>query len=413
MSLVTAVLSHSLVEVVLRIAGLALLAGVATTVVTFVYRVRVRTQFPEGATLIVGLGIVAIYLNTRLVFVQFVGTGGDLFSVGEALLNVAVFFVAGIASYAGRSVGDKMGTSDRLEWGWLQPNFSPIVRAAGRFITVTLPDDIDDIVGYDPVEEKTKKALAGRKFDFPRGLTVDELQSQLGERLKQDHDIGYVDVELTGDGEIEYLAVGQRPAGLGPTLPPQSAAVAVRADPPFSATAGDTVQLWRASDGAEKRLGTAELRASVGKVATVAVDEDVAASLDPTVDHRLMTLSADSYPDREFTTMLRQSDETMNIVEVSAESQLIGTSVGALDVTVIAIRAATGELNTIPKREHVIQAGDCLFAIGRPDRLRKLESSQGITAADSNDIIQSATPEEVSSTSMGEPTGNSEDHPEK
>lgn len=390
MTLATAVLSNPLVRMVLRVLGLALLAGTVTAVVSFVYRARVRTQFPEGATLIVGLGVVAISLNTRLVFVQFVGTGGDLLSVSEALLNVVVFFVAGIASYGGRYAGNKLGASGRLSWKWLQPDFAPIVRATGRFITVTIPEDIDDITGYAAVQEETKTALAGRALDFPRGLTVEELQSQLSDRLKEAHNIGYVDVELTTEGDIEYLAVGQRPAGLGPTLPPNSAAVAVRADPPFSATAGDTVQLWHSSDGTEERLGTGELRASAGAVVTLAVDEDVAASVDPTVDHRLMTLSADSYPDREFAAMLRRGDETMHLVEVSAESPLVGTSVGALDVTVIAIRTPAGEVNTIPKRGHVLQAGDCLFAIGRPELLRKLVAVQG-TLTIGGDPIPSAT----------------------
>lgn len=386
MSVIASILSHSLVEFVLRIAGLALLAGAVTTVATFVYRARVRTQFPEGATLILGLGVVAIYLNTRLVFVQFVGEGAEVLTVSEAALNVTVFVVAGIASYGGRYLGDKAAVSDRVNWNWVRPNFSPIVRAAGRFITVTLPEDIEDIAGYDPVHDETKDALRGRTLDFPRGLTVAELQSQLVDRLKEDHHVGYVDVELASDGTVDFLAVGQRRTGVGSTLPPKSAAIAVRADPPFSATPGDTVQVWQTTDGAEERLGSGELRASVGSVVTVAIDEEAAANVDPTLDHRLMTLSADSYPDREFAAMLRRGDETMDIIEIGSECPLVGNSLGSLDVTVIAVRSATGDVNTIPKRGYVIQAGDGLFAIGRPENLRKLESTRGVAVEDSSDI---------------------------
>ncbi|MFC7114098.1 potassium transporter TrkA [Natronoarchaeum sp. GCM10025703] len=306
MNFLTMLVSHPLVAAAIRIAGLALLAGAVTTLATYMYRVRARTELPEGATLIIGLGVVAIYLNTRLVFVQFVGGTGDPFSVSEALVNVGVFVVAGIASYGGRRLGDWAGTSERISWGRLQPDFSPIVRAAGRFITVTLPDEIDDIEGYDPVEEETRQALAGRKLDFPRGLTVTELESGLTARLKEGHDIGYVDVDLALDGTVEYFAVGRRVAGIGPTLPPKTAAVAVRADPPFSATPGDTVQIWDVADGRDERIGTAELRASVDSVATLATDETVAARIDPTTEYRLMTLSADPHPDREFAAMLRR-----------------------------------------------------------------------------------------------------------
>jgi hypothetical protein len=387
-SLVASLFGHPLVETVVHIAGLAFLAGVVTALSAFVYRIRARTQFPEGPTLILGLGAVAIYLNTRLIFVQFIGDTGDPLTVSEALLNISVFVTAGFASYVGRYAGDSVGTSDRLNWSVFQPDFNPIVRAVGRVITVTLPEEIDDIDGYDPVRDETKRAIAGTTLEFPRGLTVGDLQSQLVARLKEDHDVGYVDVDLTADGTVEFLAVGQRAAGIGPTLPPNSAAVAVRSDPPFSATAGDTVQLWRTdSDGKQTRLGTAELRASVDDVTTVATDEAIADRVDPTVDYRLMTFPADTHADREFAAMLRRGDETMSIVEITAESPLVGASVAALDATIIAIRSADGDVATIPKRDRRIGAGEQLFAIGRPDTLRKLEAASGVRS-----IAESETP---------------------
>jgi hypothetical protein len=378
MSYVVGVLSNPVVAAVLRIVGLALLAGAATTVATFVYRVRVRAKLPEGATLILGLGVVAVYLNTRLVFVQYVGGTGDPLSVDEAVINVTVFVVAGIAAYGGRYVGDALGTSDRISWRWLRPNVSPIVRAAGRFIAVKLPDGIDDIEGYDPVAEETKRSLEGLTLEFPRGLTLSELEAELAARLTETHDVGYVDADLAADGTVEYLAVGQRPAGIGPTLPPKSAAVAIRADPSFSASPGDTLQVWNTGEGGPERVGTAELRASAGEVATVVTDESVADRLDPTVDYRLMTLAADAHPDREFAAMLRRSDETMSVVEVDAASPLVGVSVNALAVTILAVRSSDGGIETVPDRERVVQPGDALFAMGRPDALRKLEHANGV-----------------------------------
>ncbi|WP_440764812.1 potassium transporter TrkA [Natronorubrum sp. DTA7] len=396
MSLLASVFGHPVVEGVLRIVGLALLAGIVTTIAAFVYRVRARTQFPEGATLILGLGAVALYLNTRLVFVQFIGDAGDPLTVTEAVVNISVFVAAGVASYGGRRIGDQAGTSERIDWGWLQPDFSPIVRAAGRFITVTLPDEIEDIEGYEPVDDDTKSALAGQTLDFPRGLTVTDLRSQLVARLKEEHDIGYVDVELADDGTVEYLGVGQRAAGIGPTLPPNSAAVAVRADPPFSASAGDTVQLWRVNADGETRLGAAELRASVGPVATLITDDSIAKTVDPTEPYRLLTLAAESHPDREFAGMLRRADETMSLVDITDASPLVSTPLGALDVTIIAVRSPGGEVETIPKRDRSIDAGDQLFAIGRPESLRKLEAVAGVRVATGDDALREAAGEAVS-----------------
>lgn len=370
------VLGHPIVLAAARILALALLAAVVTAAVSFFYRIRTNQLFPEGATVLVGLGVVALVLNTRLVLVQFIGETADPLTALEAGINVAVFIVAGAASYGGRRAGDRLGTSERIKGGRLQPDFSPLVRAVGRYITVTLPEEIEDIEGYDPVDPATKKTLAEKRLDFPRGLTVAELRTQLTARLREEYDVGYVDVELAEDGTVEYLAVGQRAAGIGPTLPPQSAAVAVRADPPFSATAGDTVQLWRVEEGTETLVGRAELRASVGGVVTVVTSESIARAVDPTVEYRLMTLSADAHPEREFAAMLRREDETMSVVELAAESPLVGNTIGSLAVTVIAVRAAGGDIETIPERDRVLEAGDTLFALGRPDILRRLETSR-------------------------------------
>ncbi|WP_276277792.1 hypothetical protein [Haloarcula regularis] len=68
MNIIGTLLTHPIIAALFRIVGVALLAGAATTIATFVYRVRVRNKFPDGATLILGLGVVAIYLNTRLIY---------------------------------------------------------------------------------------------------------------------------------------------------------------------------------------------------------------------------------------------------------------------------------------------------------------------------------------------------------
>ncbi|MDZ7849751.1 MAG: TrkA C-terminal domain-containing protein [Halodesulfurarchaeum sp.] len=375
-----------LLESLLHVAGLVLLAGGTTAVAAFLYRVRVRHKLPEGATLILGLGVVALYLNTRSLFVGFVQGGATPPTVSEATVNVLVFLGAAIASYGGHRLGDQLAQSDRLSWGVLASDLSPIVRAAGRHIAVTLPETIADIEGYDPVDPETKAALEGRTLDFPRGLTVGELEAQLLARLKEKYDVGYVDVDLTADGTVAYLGVAKRPAGIGPTLPPNAAAVAVRADPPFSATAGDVVQVWDVTETGVSKLGTGELRASLGSIATVITDPEVAAVIDPERTYRLLTLAADSHPDREFAAMLRRADETMRVFVVDSDSPLVGISVAALSVTVLGIRRPDGEVETIPNRTRTIGAGDELFAIGRPEPLRKLESAAGIEPVGGSDL---------------------------
>lgn len=52
-----------------------------------------------------------------------------------------------------------------------------------------------------------------------RGLTVDELRRRITTRLREDYGVGNVDIELTEEGTVDYLAVGSRAAGIGPTPP--------------------------------------------------------------------------------------------------------------------------------------------------------------------------------------------------
>ncbi|MFC7026412.1 hypothetical protein ACFQH8_00440 [Halomicroarcula sp. GCM10025710] len=126
----------------------------------------------------------------------------------------------------------------------IDADVSEIVQTVGRVTSVKLPEEIDDIVGYDPMPEAIKDDLANRRFLFPRRLTRDELRSRLVSRLKTDYGVGHVDLDLADDGSVTYLAVGSRAAGIGPTLPPSTNAVAIRADPANAASAGDLVQVW-------------------------------------------------------------------------------------------------------------------------------------------------------------------------
>ncbi|MFT8046912.1 hypothetical protein ACMYMB_23230, partial [Salmonella enterica subsp. enterica serovar Enteritidis] len=60
---------------------------------------------------------------------------------------------------------------------------------------------------------------------------------------------------------------------------------------------------------------------------------------------------------------------------VGEGSVLVGNSVGALDVAVVAIEAVDGDVAAIPTRDREIGAGETLYVIARPDRMRKLEAA--------------------------------------
>lgn len=354
-----------------RALGLAVLSGVVTAAAAFLFRQYGGEPLPEGPALLLGMGSVAVYLNTRVALVQFLGGGGEPLTVSAAASNLVVFVAAGMAALSGRRVGHDVAESDRFGADRLRSDLSPLVRATGRSITVSLPAEIPDIEGYDPVPDETKDRLEGTAFHFPRGLTVDELEADLVTRLKVSFEVGAVDVDLAADGTVKYLAVGRRAAGLGSTLPPGYEATAVTADPPRGATPGDTVQLWR--DG--ELVTRAELRATAGRVVTVVGVEGGFDDVEPEATYRLVTLPADSRPDREFAAALRRADQTTGAIRVESDGDLAGRTVGETPGTIVAIRSGDDDLETVPERSRVLRAGDVVYVIGLPATLRSLTAA--------------------------------------
>jgi hypothetical protein len=375
--------AESLLVDVARGLALTVLAGALGALVGLLHRWYARERVPDGLSVLVGLSAVAIYLNTAGALGDVVGGQQDLLALETAVFNVVTFFVAGVAAGLGGRTGDRLGVSLFAVSGSraVERDVSRIVKTVGRVTTVEIPDDIGDIDGYDPVEPATKEKLAGQVLLFPRRLTLEELRKRFVERLRTDYAVGHVDVDVAADGTVEYLAVGSREAGIGSSLPPGSAALAVRADPPNNASPGDAVQVWTAGDAesgaAPKRVTSAELRGATDDVVTLVVDEEEATRLDTDTRYRLVTLPVEPRVDREFAAQLRAAEEMMSVVTVEADSTLANAPVGALDVAVVAIRTPGGGLEAIPSRTRLLAAGETVYVIARPDRLRKLERAAG------------------------------------
>lgn len=375
-----AIVEGVLVDVA-RIVVLVLFAGLVGAVVGLVHRWYANEQVPDGLTVLVGLSSVALYLNTAGALGEVIGgAGGELLALEMVAYNTVTLFVSGVAASAGGRVGDRTGTSVFAVSGRksVEQDVSRIVKSVGRVTTVEVPDDIEDIEGYEPVDVATKEKLAGQTLLFPRRLTVEELQTRFVERLRTDYDVGHVDVEFAEDASIEFLALGRRESGLGPTLPPGSAAVAVRADPPNNASPGDAVQVWTTGDGegaSPQRVTNAEIRGTAEDVVTLTMDERDARRFDTERRYRLVTLPVEARTDREFAAQLRAAEETTTAVTIEAGSSLASGSVGALDIAVVAIRTEAGDIEAIPSRNRALSPGETVYVIARPDRLRKLESA--------------------------------------
>ncbi|AZH26805.1 potassium/proton antiporter family protein [Haloplanus aerogenes] len=366
-----------LLRTLARLLAFAVGAALVSAVAALVYRWYTKLRLPLWLSILLGLSVVALALNTVGVFTDLLSGQTSIFSVERIVFNVLALGVGAISAPVGRLVGDRVATDVFAFAGAreLDVEVSRIVRSVGRITDVTLPedaDDIDDIEGYDPVSPATKETLAGKTLIFPRRLSVSELENRFVTRLQDDYDVGHVDVELTDDGTIEYLALGSRATGIGPTLAPGTVAVAVRADPAHAASPGDRVQVWRTEPAAE-RLLTGELRAHVDDVATLAVDGEEATHLDADETYRLVTLPAEPQAEREFASLLRAAEETMYVVNVAAGSDLVGVAVESLDATVVAVQSEDGTVDDLPD-DRTLAPGDAVYVVSRPETYRRLDA---------------------------------------
>ncbi|RDZ63413.1 potassium transporter TrkA [Haloferax sp. Atlit-12N] len=420
----------SLVLQILRFVGLVVGTFVVSAIASLLYRWYTREIIPRALSVLFGGAVVALYLNTIGLFGAFTtGTETEVFQLDTVLFNTASLAGGALIAPVGRVAGDRLATDVFAVAGAkeLDADVSRLVRTVGRVTSVTLPEDIADIEGYDPVGEAVKTQLSGKTLLFPRRLSEAELRDRLATRIKDDHGVGHVDVEFEPEGsEVSYLALGSRAAGLGPTLAPGTVAVAIRGDPGSGAAAGDPVQVWSVpkpdadgdendpsgdavagatdatesaksaepttetqpsgsgslSDGgtdapaastAPTRVAFGELRGVADDVATVALDEEDADRLTSGEEYRLVTLPADPHVDREFASLLRNADETMAVTTVAPGADLDGLSVADVDTTVVAIRSANRPVDAIPGRGRELVAGDTLYVVGRPEVLRKVE----------------------------------------
>ncbi|CCQ32396.1 TrkA-C domain-containing protein [Halorhabdus tiamatea SARL4B] len=368
--------ASTVLDAAAEIGGLAVVAAAVAGGLAITYRWYARERVSNPPAVLVALATVALLLNAMTALGE-VMYGATTLSVKAAAFNVSALAAGTVAALVGITVGDHLaktvlGGTDQVA---LDDSVSRVVRAVGRVITVELPAEIDDVPGYDPVDAETKATLEAKTFVFPRGLTVQELRDRLTRRLREDYRVGHVDIEIDDDGAVTHLGLGARAAGIGPTLPPESAAMAVRADPAYAASAGDLVQVWERDP--KRRLLNAEVRGTAGEIVTLAIDAADASKLSSEERYKLVTLPIEERDDRELTELLRAADETLGVVEIADGSSLAGVPVGALAVTVVAIHAGGPDdrIEALPASDRVLSGGDSVYVIARPDAIRRIESA--------------------------------------
>ncbi|MFC6733535.1 hypothetical protein ACFQH3_02110 [Haladaptatus sp. GCM10025707] len=214
-------LLQSVLASAVSVVGMGLLGLAGALALAFVYRWYSRQKSPRSVAILVGLSAVSLWLNTDFALKQVITDGNLADLQTNAIVTIASFIAGGIGASIGHQIGDDLAVRFFAISGVkdLNREMSQLVQSVGRTITVTLPEEIHDIEGYDPADDATKEKLSGISLVFPRKLTVGELKSRLVSRLKEDYSVGHVDIELDESGTVTFLAIGSRAAGLGPTLP--------------------------------------------------------------------------------------------------------------------------------------------------------------------------------------------------
>lgn len=77
--------------------------------------------------------------------------------------------------------------------------------------------------------------------------------------------------------------------------------------------------------------------------------------------------------EREFASLLRNAEETMGSVSVGAGSELDGAPVESIDLTVVALQS-DGDVTAIPAGDRILDAGQTVYVVGRPEGIRRLET---------------------------------------
>lgn len=359
-----------------QIAGLVLAAAVVTALAAVLYRRRTTRPLPVGTGAFLGLVTVGGWL-----FVEGVRGGPLVPSLaidhyGSAIYAVVAVGLGAVVGVGGRSLGDRLACEvygiERIP---SDEDAAELLRSARLLVAVTLPEAVEDAEGYGAASDETRRALAGRRFLFPRRLSGDELADRVESRIVTDFVVDHANVELSGT-DVEALSVGTRPSGLGPTLPPGTAAVGIIADPAGDVSPGDPVEIWQHRADGNRLVARGRFRAGTGDLATVVVDQDDATAFETTQRYRLVTPQATPSDHHRLAALLGSVDETTIGLSVRRGDDLDGEFVGWLPGAVLAIERDDAVL-VLPDDRVTLRDGDTVFLAGHPSDLEAHEVSVG------------------------------------
>jgi len=185
-------------------------------------------------------------------------------------VEMLAWAIAALFSIPGRTYGDVVG--EKILQTRLRSAVNPRTKV---YRLPENPDEIKDIPGEPPAPREVKERIAGREYEFPRGVSREEVERVIKRDLEREEGVGRAIVRVSENGQVEVLLAGAKPP-VSHTLPPGKVAVSV--EPMGGAIhigEGDRVRVF--VDGRE--LGEAEVWKRVDDRVVLVLDEDEAEKL--------------------------------------------------------------------------------------------------------------------------------------
>lgn len=324
---------------------------------------------------------------------------------GIAIL-VAIIVVLMLSLYA-HAKGDQMGaampkriTLKRLADRTLSADVVERVGGRGQ-VKVTVAGEVADIEGYPPLPSGLRAELNEATVSLPSDLPISELERRTADHLTTEFDLAEVTVRLDERGRASVSAAPPS-AGLSKHVPQGKRAVSVSTLLPTGLAGGDQVRLSTetgsyegsvlsvltpkpakdgsgpVTDGGTEPEAPAPTTAATapggrGRVG-VAMDRETAETLLGTAVTQLSVQSRGERKEFELLSLLRRSGRRFRRLTVREGGALDGVGIGELGVrdeygvVVLAIRRG-GSWQLIPDGELVPEAGEELYAVGKPAEL--------------------------------------------
>lgn len=359
-----------------QLVGIVLTGAVVAGIAAVLYRRRTTRQLPPGMGAFLGLATVTGWLLADVLTGAALVEGLAVDHYGSGIYAVLAASLGAAVGIGGRHLGDRVACQVyEIERITGDEDAADLLRSARLQVAVELPDVVGDAEGYGPASAATKRALTGTRLRFPAGLSQSELTERIESRIVADFDVDHAAVTLAGD-EVTSLSVGTRRRGLGPTLPPDTVAVGITADPAGDLSPGDPVEVWRAGREGNRFAARGRFRATTGDLATVVVEREDATVFDPLERYRLLTPPATPSDHHHLVALIRSVDETAVALQVRAGDDHEGEFVGWLPGAVLAIER-DDEVLALPDDRVTLAAGDTVYLVGNPSALADLEVLAG------------------------------------